>query len=394
MHERSVLLLTQDFPPRPGGMGRYYADLAAGWGLGFTVLSGSWGGVAPVSRAGERVLPLDGVDAARAHTPRALWRARRQLRRELESSRPGLLLAGNIRPYAMPLRRAAAMYRLPWGFFLHGRDLIRTATRWQHHPLKRLRWRALRDARVIIANSRFTAEEAVRRGFPSQRIAVVTPEVDTTRFVPPSAPGEREQARQRLGLPAGPLLSLFVGRLVERKGLADLFAALALVPDARLIVAGAGDVAPWRARAQAAGVADRVHFAGSPAQAELPVWYRAADLFVAPSWHDLDSGEVEGFGIVFLEAQAAGLPVLATRAGGIPEAVQEGRTALLVPPRDVRALAAAWQEFHDNAGMRQAFAAAAPGGPPRDHGPGSSARQLREALEALLPPDEAASGPR
>jgi phosphatidylinositol alpha-1,6-mannosyltransferase len=284
----------------------------------------------------------------------------------------------------MMIRRAADSAKIPWGFFLHGRDLIRTANRWQRHPLKVFRWRALSEAAVIITNSRFTADQAVRFGFDGDRIAVVHPEVDTRRFHPPLRAEDKRAIRHRLGLPQDEILTLFVGRLVERKGLADLFGALALVPNARLIVAGAGDASALRERARGAGVTDRVHFAGSPDDEELPVWYRAADIFVAPSVHDTVTGEVEGFGIVFLEAQASGLPVLATRAGGIPEAVQENRTALLVQPADVPALADAWQRLHDDAGLRRSLAESAVLGPPQEHGPGSSARQLATALRRIV----------
>jgi phosphatidylinositol alpha-1,6-mannosyltransferase len=379
-----VLLLTQDYPPRPGGMGRYYADLANGWGHSFRVMCGSWKGAPPIASGTANVIALHQVDAARAHRPAEVWRVSRQLRREIRLNRPDILLAGNIRPYAMMIRRAADSAKIPWGFFLHGRDLIRTANRWQRHPLKMFRWRALSEAAVIITNSRFTADQAVRFGFHGDRIAIVHPEVDTRRFHPPLSAEEKLAIRLRLGLPQEGILTLFVGRLVERKGLADLFDALALVPNARLIVAGAGDATAWRERARGAGVTDRVYFAGSPNDEELPVWYRAADIFVAPSVHDTNTGEVEGFGIVFLEAQASGLPVLATRAGGIPEAVQENRTALLVQPGDVSALANAWQRLQGDADLRRSLAEAAVLGPPQEHSPGSSARQLATALRRIV----------
>jgi phosphatidylinositol alpha-1,6-mannosyltransferase len=365
-------------------MARYYADLAAGWGAGFTVLAGSWGGVGGAASGGEAMIPLQGVDARSAHKPRAVWRGARQLRAQIRERHPGFLLAGNIRPYAPVVRRAAHRAALPWGFFAHGMDLLRTAERWRHHPLKWWRWRALFDAKLIITNSRYTAGEATTLGFAADRIAVVPPEVDTSRFRPARDREEVLAERRRLDLPIDGVLTLFVGRLVERKGLDELLAALALTPNARLIVVGAGDAEPWRARAAAAGVAERVMFRGSPADGELPRWYRAADIFASPARHRTRGGDVEGFGIVFLEAQASGLPVLATRAGGIPEAVEEGRTALLVLPGDVRALAAGWQRLLDDPGLRRSLGAAGPSGAPKRHGPGSSARRLAAALDRHL----------
>ena len=377
-----ILIITQDFPPRPGGIARYYTDLATGWGAGCTVMSGAWNGQVAQARGAESVVPLVRVDAQEANRFLAIRRATRQLRARVHAERPSIVLAGNIRPYALPVRRVAIAERIPWGFFLHGKDILRTARRWKPHPVKRLRWRLLMDAAIVIANSRFTAGEAARLGVPADHIVVVPPEVDTRRFRPPRDRDEVRHERRRLGLPLDGLLTLFVGRLIERKGLSDLFEALARTPGARLVVVGSGASEPWRTRAAAAGVADRVHFGGSPTEDDLPCWYRAADLFVAASQHTMRTGEVEGFGIVLLEAQASGLPVLATRAGGVPEAVQEDATALLVEPGDNAALAASWRRLLEDAGLRRQMSEAARAGPPAWLGPGSSARALATALAA------------
>jgi glycosyltransferase involved in cell wall biosynthesis len=379
-----VLLITQEFPPRPGGMARYYADLAAGWGAGFTVIASSDKGQSPVARSGERVIELAGLDADRAHLPVSLWRAWRQLRRCINEQRPDIVLAGNIRTYSTLVRAAARRSPGRWGFFAHGLDILHTANRWRDRRHKRWRWRLLFDASLIVANSRYTAGVVERLGFDAARIAVVSPEADTTRFRPARDRAEVMAERHRLDLPDSGLLTLFVGRLVPRKGIDELFAALALTPEARLVLIGAGDAQPWQAKAAAAGVADRVLFRGSPSDHELPHWYRAADIFAAPSRHHAERGDVEGFGIVFLEAQASGLPVLATRAGGIPEAVDADRTAVLVPPGDVPALAAAWRRLMSDDELRNSLARAGPSGPPLRHGPGSSARLLAAALEQKL----------
>jgi glycosyltransferase involved in cell wall biosynthesis len=365
-------------------MARYYADLAAGWGAGFTVISGSERGRSPVARGSETVIELEGVESDRAHLPVGLWRAWRQLGQRIVQQRPAIVLAGNVWTYGSLVRAIARRAGIRWGFFAHGLDILRTAAHWRGRRLKHWRWRALADASLIVTNSRFTAGEVERLGFDGARIAVVPPETDTTRFRPARDRAEVIAERQRLGLPGTGLLTLFVGRLVARKGVDELFAALALTPDAQLVVVGAGDAGPWQAKAGAAGVADRVLFRGSPPDDELPHWYRAADIFAAPSRHRVERGQVEGFGIVFLEAQASGLPVLATNAGGIPEAVTADRTALLVPPGDVPALAAAWQRLMSDTALRTSLAQAGPSGPPRLYGLGSSSRRLSAALQQTL----------
>jgi phosphatidyl-myo-inositol dimannoside synthase len=361
-------------------MARYYADLANAWGAGCTVMCGAWNGMPAAATGAATVISMPGIDARTAHRPVEVYRAAHQVRERIRSDSPSIVLAGNIRPYALPVRRIGRSTGLPWGFFLHGLDILRTERSWKRHPVKRFRWHRLMEASFIICNSRFTAGEAERAGLPSNRMLIVPPEVDTTRFRPPRNRDEVREARRRLGLPIDGLLTLFVGRLVERKGIRDLFAALRFIDDARLVVAGAGPVEPWQECAHAAGVADRVHFIGSPGDDDLPRLYRAADVFAAPSRHLSGSDEVEGFGIVFLEAQASGLPVIATRTGGIPEAVREGQTALLVEPGDIEALAASWRRLLTDDEFRSSLGRAGPTGPPAIHGPGSSAAFLAEGL--------------
>ena len=138
---------------------------------------------------------------------------------------------------------------------------------------------------------------------------------------------------------------LTVARLDPHKGvdtvLQALPAVLARAPDVRYAVAGDG---PDRARveqlAQRIGVADRVRFLGAVSDGDLPALYNAATLYVGPSRQSERIG-VEGFGIAFVEASASGLAVVGGDSGGVPDAVRDGETGLLVPPEDPAAVAAA-----------------------------------------------------
>lgn len=191
-----------------------------------------------------------------------------------------------------------------------------------------------RRARRIIAVSQATADEVVRLlGIPAKRIDVVPHGVQHSRFRPlPS--GRVEAFRREKGLPAH--FVLFLGTLEPRKNVATLLEAYARVATARqtgsLVIAGAKG---WYyeeifKRVEMLGLTDKVRFAGFVPDAELPLWYNAATVFVYPSLY-------EGFGMPLLEAMACGTPVIGSDVSCMPEVV--GDAGLLVAPLDVKALA-------------------------------------------------------
>jgi phosphatidylinositol alpha-1,6-mannosyltransferase len=159
---------------------------------------------------------------------------------------------------------------------------------------------------------------------------------------------EGERIREKLGLGSAPLL-LTVSRLVKRKGHDLVMKALAQIrprfPQARYAVVGDG---PERealfSLAQRLGLSEHVIFAGSVPDHDLPAWYAACDVFVMPS-RDIAGQPPEGLGLVYLEANAAGKPVIGARTGGVPDAIVHEQTGLLVDPEDVKALAAAIQRL-------------------------------------------------
>jgi D-inositol-3-phosphate glycosyltransferase len=217
------------------------------------------------------------------------------------------------------------------------------------------------DASVSCSN--FNADTIARRyGF---RPEVVFNGIDTdlfrpvsikSRFFPHSRPlpagaggGEdiASTAKHRL---------LFVGRLQPWKGVDTALRALLLIPGAELLIAGDGvDRQRLEGLVDELELRERVRFLGSLPRHELPALMATADLLVATSWAS------ETFGIGLVEAQACGLPVVASRFGGFPEVVDPGRTGLLYPPRDHTALAAAVNSLLDDPARREAMAAAAPG---------------------------------
>ena len=179
---------------------------------------------------------------------------------------------------------------------------------------------------AAVVPSRFLAGLAEAAGFPPDRIHVIPSGVDT-RFFSPSP------------LPEGPPEALFVGRFVPKKGLDVLAAAwpavVAAVPDARLRLLGFGELEPL-----ARSIPGSVEVELTPTRAAVRDAMRRARVVVSPS-HLAPGDAVESLLVVNLEAQASGRPVVTTRHGGIPEYVQEDRTALVVPEGDPDALAGA-----------------------------------------------------
>src|SRR4029077_4008086 len=165
---------------------------------------------------------------------------------------------------------------------------------------------------------------------------VIPPGVDGTRFVPADAEA-RAATRRRFGLDPDRPLVLGVSRLVPRKGFDVVIDAVAALPGVQLAIAGAGRDRK-RLERRAAG---RAQFLGRVSDADLPALYACADVFAMSCRERWAGLEAEGFGIVFLEAAACGVPAVAGRSGGSHEAVADGATGYVVAPRDVAALRAA-----------------------------------------------------
>ncbi len=207
-------------------------------------------------------------------------------------------------------------------------------------------WRRIhRSPDRVTAISRFLADRAVRLGADPVRVSVIPNGVDLSRITP-QRPAERVAHR-----------IVCVARLSWEKGLGELLEALAIVrrdvPDAHLVLVGEGkERIALEAKARALGVAPAVDFRGALPNAEALAVLRTADVFACPS-------RAEGLGIVFIEAQACGVPPVGTRVGGIPDVIQDGKNGLLVPLEDAEALAAALMRVMKESGLRERLVAGA-----------------------------------
>lgn len=232
---------------------------------------------------------------------------------------------------ALPLARSLQVPLLVtfWGFDATMTDeyALRSAHR-GHRAYLRHRETLKREARLFIAVSEFIKEKLVEKGFPPEKIVVNYNAVDTDTFRPdPTVPRE-------------PVV-LFVGRLVEKKGVEYLIRSMALVqedmPDAKLVIIGDG---PLRRGLEelATRVVNRCEFLGVQPPHVVREWMNRALMLGVPSI-TASTGDSEGMPTVVLEAQAMGLPVVGTTHSGIPEAVVHGETGFLVAERDWEDLA-------------------------------------------------------
>lgn len=241
--------------------------------------------------------------------------------------------------------------RLPVLIYAHGNEILEAMQSEWDIPR-----RALRSADRVLANSRFTKELVHKAGVDPDRIDVVHPGCDSERFRPREP--EPELRRRLLGGRDHERVVLTIGNLVARKGHDMVIRALPrlrrTIPDVTYLIVGDGPYRPDLERlAAAAGVADRVVFAGRVPEEDLPRVYALGDVFIMPSREQADLCDVEGFGLVFLEAGACARPVVGGRSGGIPDAIVEGQTGFLVDPHDPEAIAVTLARVLGDRGLAQ-----------------------------------------
>jgi phosphatidylinositol alpha-1,6-mannosyltransferase len=234
---------------------------------------------------------------------------------------------------AVPVGMLGPRLGLPYAVFMHGSELVGRL------PVGRAAMgRVLRGAQFVIAAGSYPAAEtrrvAARR---TPRIVEVPCGVDTTRFRPLSV-DERLAARRRWSLPEESPVVVGLSRLVRRKGFDVLIEAVAGIDGATLVLGGSG-----RDRGRLERIANgRVRFLGRVDDDDLPSFYGCADAFAMLCRDQWGGLEREGFGIVFVEAAACGVPQVAGRSGGSADAVADGETGVVLDdPGDVDAAAAA-----------------------------------------------------
>jgi phosphatidylinositol alpha-1,6-mannosyltransferase len=326
-----VFVVTNDFPPRIGGINYYVDQLMRHLPPGSaTIFSSRFAGWEEFDRTyphevirleTEMMLPTPAV--------------RRRLHAELRTRRPDIVVFGATWPLGHMGPAIRRTHGIPYLGFTHGLELTAAL-------VPGLLRHIGRDAAMLTAASEWARSRLEHAFGWSKRMAVLPSGIDPALF----HPGISDAAvRARYALGDAPVVCC-VSRLVPRKG-QDLLirafpAVLRSVPDARLLIVGVGPYdGALRRLARETGVAERVIFTGAAPYAELAAHFRAGNVFAMPCrlrWFGFD---VEALGAVFLQGAAVGRPVIAGASGGAPETVRHGETGFVVDPKKTGPLAEA-----------------------------------------------------
>ncbi|TFV65216.1 UNVERIFIED_ORG: glycosyltransferase family 1 protein [Bacillus sp. AZ43] len=346
-----TLVVTNDFPPRQGGIQTFVAALlerrppeslvvlasrSAGWEAYDAALP-----YPVVRRPTSMLLPT-----------RSTARAAVELARRYGCDNAFFGAAAPLGLLAPALRAAGVHHQVG---ATHGHE-----TGWVALPGSRqVMQRIASGLDVVTCISEYTRGRLAPALGSRTRMEQLSPGVDVDRFTPAA---DGAAVRERHGLGDAPVV-VCVSRLVPRKGQDVLVAGwsriLARHPDARLLLVGGGPLeASLRKDVAARGLTDRVVFTGPVDPAELPAYYAAGDVFAMPCRTRRGGLDVEGLGMVFLEAAACGRPVVAGTSGGAPETVREGVTGHVVDPRSPAAVAGTIADLLDDPARARAMGAA------------------------------------
>ena len=329
-----TLVVTNDFPPRRGGIQSFVHELACGLSAGSVVVyAPSWEGAAGFD-ARQPMPVIRHPTSLMLPVPSVTRRAVAALR-EHDCDRVVFGAAAPLGLLAPALRRAGAERIVA---ITHGHE-----AGWAALPAARGLLHRIGDAVDVVTYLGEYFRVRLARALSADaaaRMVRLAPGVDVTAFHP-GAGGAA--VRRRLGLDGRPVV-LCVSRLVPRKGQDTLLrawpAVLSAAPDARLLLVGSGPFGKkLRQVAERLRVTDSVHFAGAVPGRDLPAHYDAADVFAMPCRTRRGGLDVEGLGIVYLEASATGLPVIGGDSGGAPDAIRDGESGYVVPGRSVTAVA-------------------------------------------------------
>jgi len=335
---RSLLISTY-YPPEHGGISHYMASVARALGPARVSCLTN----VPEDRSGAD--DADGIHVYRR--PRAFATSKLTQALGVATTFGEIML--RERPQAVQLATATSegyfglwlrrWLGLPFVIYAHGNEVLQAMkTSW---PIPR---QALVSADRVLANSRFTAGLVEKAGVAPERIVIIHPGCDADTF----HPADRDEAVRRRLLgdrPPGPIL-LSVGGLVPRKGQDMVIRALPALlkrhPALVYLVVGEGrHRIPLEGLIRDVGVGDHVVLTGEVSDVPLEHIYALCDVFIMASREQLDLCDLEGFGMVFLEANACGKAVIGGRSGGIADAVLDGETGLLVDPHTPEAIAVA-----------------------------------------------------
>jgi len=330
---KPVLLIASDFPPATGGVANYLLNLLQGLPSGMVKV------LAPNTKRVQETVTRQNVERVqfwRWLWPRwlpLLW----QVWRAVKVEQPKALWAAEPLPVGTVVLIISQIFKLPYLVTTHGMDIAGPLSKGGRR--RRMLERVLRGAAVVTVNSEYTAGLAIQCGVDANRIVKISP---CPHPPVPVDPVEQEFTLAKLEIIDQPVV-LSVGRLVARKGFDTLLHAWPQVqrevPNAVLVIAGDGPQAlDLLHLSQELKIDQRVRFLGPVSHSTLAALYDACTVFALPA-RNASGGDVEGFGMVFLEANSYGKPVLAGNTGGQSEAVLHQQTGLVVNSADAAAVA-------------------------------------------------------
>lgn len=353
-----ILLLTEMFPPHAGGSRVYYYNLYKALLTQFSdqavVLTKKVPGWKEfdqcestenlqIIRRGKPLRTTKYYELPKITMPlvETLWLLYKQ--------KIDIIHAGDLYPPGVIALLIKRVLGIPYVAYCHGE--ISQTDRYRYQPVVR-NW-IYREADAVVANSEYTRRSLLEIGVPAVRIHKITPGVDLEQFAP--RPANADLVRQFFLQDKTVLLT--VGRLVSRKNHATVIRAVANVshelPGLQYLIVGEGpEEAGLRRLVQELGLAKVVTFVGRVSSQLLPDFYNLCDLFVLPNCQDIN-GDVEGFGMVFLEANACGKAVIGGHSGGTEDAIVDGVTGCLVEPENVDELSAMLKRLLLNSTFRQ-----------------------------------------
>ena len=343
-----ILLITNDFGPRAGGIETFVMGLLGCLDPGSTVVYTSHQDDANSHDAKWRDVQDVHVIRDRSRILLPTPRVMRELSRIIEKEEVTHLWFGAAAPLALMtpfLKRRKSTLRAV--ALTHGHEVW-----WSKIPPFSILMRIIAASLDAIGYlTRYTKEEITRgvRQRDLHKLVQIAPGINLELFSPMSADQRASDLRSQLGL-EGKRIIISVGRLVHRKGQDRLIESIARLraefPDVHLLLVGEG---PHRQRLESIArrlqVIDAITFVGRVDLEQLPLYLSIAEIFAMPSRDRLAGLEVEGLGIVYLEASSCALPVIVGRSGGAPDAVIDGETGLLVDGNDVDSIATACEQL-------------------------------------------------
>ncbi|OGY48537.1 MAG: hypothetical protein A3B89_00450 [Candidatus Buchananbacteria bacterium RIFCSPHIGHO2_02_FULL_40_13] len=322
---------TDNFPPRIGGVATYsfelpyyFKKLRPESEIEVIVFDRQLNPDQPIS--------ISGVKISR-FPKNSVWQTGKIIFKIIKNSHFDVVQATTFFPVGFWVALLAKIFKVKSCLTIYGTEAV---THYGSFLTKAVKYLTLLMFDEIAAFSQSTKKLMLdRQQLNKRKISVIYPaisELDSERIY---------DVRDKFELAADDFVVLFVGRLVARKGALDLIKAVALTGDEKikLILAGGGEQDQLEQYVKDNNLAKQIFFAGNIPHEGILNYYQAAQVFSMPSFFDKNKGDIEGLGIVYLEAQINGLPVIGTDSGGIPEAIADKVSGFVVPARDINALA-------------------------------------------------------